>query len=223
MHFLKHNNKLTTCFMVITTLAMMTAPPNQRVHVTVTQELSFTGISEEDAKSNSDAITSDIALSLGVAQSDVSIISITEVDQRRRRRLLAKKLIIVYEVIVADATSASVLTSKMESPTFANELKSKVSTATGKAVTVTPRAPSVKITSSVPQDVTTQWHIPTHTHTTAAPNEHGGDSSRFCGAGTKMVNGKCIVAYSNMREMCEMAKHNDWGWDCQQLSQCAAP
>ena len=103
--------------------------------VFIKQELEFTGITKVEAESKKTEIEGDIAASLGIAASDVKIISITEVDVRRRR-LLAKKLIIVYEVGAKDDGAALAISDKMNSDAFADTLKTKVSTTTGKTISV---------------------------------------------------------------------------------------
>ena len=87
----------------------------------------------------------------------------------------------------------------------------------------TTRWGSVEMTTASyvpPRHVTTKWYVPAHTYTTAAPRV--GEGSRYCGVGTKMVGGKCVIAYSNLGEMCNLASQNDWGWDCKTLAQCTA-
>lgn len=108
--------------------------------VFIKQELEFTGITKVEAESKKTEIEGDIAASLGIAASDVKIISITEVDVRRRR-LLAKKLIIVYEVGAKDDGAALAISDKMNSDAFADTLKTKVSTTTGKTISVVAKKP----------------------------------------------------------------------------------
>jgi hypothetical protein len=60
----------------------------------------------------------------------------------------------------------------------------------------------------------------THIHTTTTRRPVG----EFCGEGTKLVNGKCVIAYTTVQEMCTMASahYNDWGWDCGHQADCVA-
>ena len=80
---------------------------------------------------NKDEIRDAIALALGVSQSNVKIISITEVAERRRkgrRALLVKKVIIEYEVTVVDDKSVTEVENKMTSSNFQTSLVEEVAT-----------------------------------------------------------------------------------------------
>ena len=59
----------------------------------------------------------------------------------------------------------------------------------------------------------------THIHATTTRSP----GSEFCGEGTKLVNGKCVIAYTGVNEMCAMAASAEWGWDCGHQADCAAP
>jgi len=135
--------------------------------VFIKQELEFTGITKVEAESKKTEIEGDIAASLGIAASDVKIISITEVDVRRRR-LLAKKLIIVYEVGAKDDGAALAISDKMNSDAFADTLKTKVSTTTGKTISVAAKKP---ILPSGLLTTTTATPIPPTTEASVAVDE----------------------------------------------------
>ena len=80
-----------------------------------------------------------------------------------------------------------------------------------------------------------QWHSTSAPHnnypnnnywhsTTSAPYDQSkNNDGSACGEGTKMEDGKCVINYSGLKEMCYMASKNDWGWTCKSLSQCPAP
>jgi hypothetical protein len=114
----------------------------------VTQNLEFTGLTKTEAEGKKTELQGDIAKSLGVSSTDVTIISITEVDVRRRRRLLAKKLVIVYEVKVKDEAAATALKTKMTSTEFKASIKTNVEATTGATVTVTAKTPVVADTTT---------------------------------------------------------------------------
>jgi hypothetical protein len=114
----------------------------------VTQNLEFTGLTLAEADGKKTELQGDIAKSLGVSSTDVTIISITEEDVRRRRRLLAKKLVIVYEVKVKDEAAATALKTKMTSTEFKASIKTNVEATTGKPVTVTAKTPVVADTTT---------------------------------------------------------------------------
>ena len=63
--------------------------------------------------------------------------------------------------------------------------------------------------------------------TTSAPSapydQSKNNDASACGEGTKMEDGKCVINYSGLKEMCYMASKNDWGWTCKSLSQCPTP
>jgi hypothetical protein len=121
--------------MIVTSLA---ATPKKIVK----QKLEFTGLTATQANGKKKELEGDIAKSLGVAASDVTIISIKEVDVRRRR-LLAKKLVIEYEVKAKDDTAANALKTKMTSTAFTDSVKTKVETTTGKTITVVAKQPEI--------------------------------------------------------------------------------
>jgi hypothetical protein len=114
----------------------------------VKQNLEFTGLTKAEADGKKTELEGDIAKSLGVSSTDVTIISITEVDVRRRRRLLAKKLVIVYEVKVKDEAAATALKTKMTSTEFKASIKTNVEATTGATVTVTAKTPVVADTTT---------------------------------------------------------------------------
>jgi hypothetical protein len=114
----------------------------------VKQNLEFTGLTKAEADGKKTELEGDIAQSLGVSSTDVTIISIKEVDARRRRRLLAKKLVIVYEVKVKDEAAATALKTKMTSTEFKASIKTNVEATTGKTVTVTAKTPVVTDTTT---------------------------------------------------------------------------
>merc|ERR1711907_18227 len=80
-----------------------------------------------------------------------------------------------------------------------------------------------------------QWHSTSAPHnnypnnnywhsTTSAPYDQSkNNDGSACAEGTKMEDGKCVINYSGLKEMCYMASKNDWGWTCKSLSQCPAP
>merc|ERR1719231_407435 len=129
-----------------TTKAAGTVTTTTKAAGTVTTTTKAAGTVTTTTKAVADGkkkeIEGDIAKSLGVAASDVTILSIKEVDARRRR-LLAKKLIIEYEVKAKDGAAADALKSKMKSSTFANSIKTKVSATTGKTISVVAKEPKV--------------------------------------------------------------------------------
>jgi hypothetical protein len=110
--------------------------------------LEFTGLTKTEADGKKTELEGDIARSLGVSATDVTIISITEVDVSRRRRLLAKKLVIVYEVKVKDEAAATSLKTKMTSDEFKASIKTNVEATTGATVTVTAKVPVVTDTTT---------------------------------------------------------------------------
>ncbi|MAJ97298.1 MAG: hypothetical protein CMI56_01615 [Parcubacteria group bacterium] len=60
--------------------------------------------------------------------------------------------------------------------------------------------------------------------TTSEPYDQSkSNDASACGVGTKMEDGKCVINYSGLKEMCYMASKNNWGWTCKALSQCSAP
>ena len=103
-------------------------------------------------------ITKNIADSLSVEESAVTITSIEETSGRRRRRLLSATVEIEYDVEVDDADAASALETKMTSATVKESVVDKVATTTSvpKAnIQVEQKAPETKA-AGVKLDVAVQ-------------------------------------------------------------------
>merc|ERR1719181_197746 len=81
----------------------------------VAQSLEFSGLTKAKVESKKTEITKNIADSLSVEVSAVTITSIEETSGRRRRRLLSGTVEIEYDVEVDDADAASALETKMTS------------------------------------------------------------------------------------------------------------
>jgi hypothetical protein len=124
----------------------------------VAQTLEFSGLTKDNVESSKADIKKDIADSLAVSETKVSITSIEEVGARRRRLLVSKTIVIDYDVEVADASAASSLESKMTDASVKNAVKGKVATSTGvseASITVTQESPTTKA-AGVKLDVAVQ-------------------------------------------------------------------
>ena len=153
--------------------------PTQKV---VKQTLQFTGLTKTVVESKKEEIKGDIATSLGVSTSDVTITSITEITATPlRRRLLMLSLtevVIEYEVNVADDAAASALKTTMASSTFTDTIVSSVATTTNvpmAIITVSASTPTTTFnfveasTATTQEATTTTTQAPTTTTTTQAP------------------------------------------------------
>merc|ERR1711871_774282 len=136
------NSVVATFAYSIAPTATTTVPPVAAPEKVVKQKLEFTGLTKAEADSKKQEIEGDIAKSLGVSASDVTILSIKEVDTRRRR-LLAKKLVIEYEVKAKDDAAANALKTKMKGTAFKDSVTTKVGATTGKTITVVAKDPVV--------------------------------------------------------------------------------
>jgi hypothetical protein len=96
----------------------------------VEQTLEFSGLTKANVESKKTEITKDIADSLSVEETSVTITSIEEKVGRRRRLLESKKIVIDYDVEVPDEAAASALETKMTSGTVMDTVVDKVATST---------------------------------------------------------------------------------------------
>merc|ERR1712178_516084 len=146
----------------------------------VAQSLEFSGLTKALVESKKTEITKNIAESLSVEESAVTITSIEETSGRRRRRLLSAT------VEVKDAAAASNLETKMTSAAVKESVVDKVAISTGvtkSKIQVEQKAPETKA-AGVKLDVAVQIDETTAAATKTKLETALGDKS---GVATKLV------------------------------------
>jgi hypothetical protein len=150
----------------------------------VAQSLEFSGLTKALVESKKTEITKNIADSLSVEESAVTITSIEETSGRRRRRLLSATVEIEYDVEVEDAAAASDLETKMTSATVRDAVVDKVATSTGVSnIQVEQNSPETKA-AGVKLDVAVQIDETTAAATKTKLETALGDKS---GVATKLA------------------------------------
>jgi hypothetical protein len=120
-----------------------TSTPTTPTPTIVKQTLELSGLTLSIAISKQAEITKSLAITLGIDEKNVEIISITEIDARRMRRLLAKILSIIYEVKVQNEKEAASLEKVMKSSSFESTLASSISNTMGTSVSITAKDPVI--------------------------------------------------------------------------------
>merc|ERR1712054_390494 len=152
----------------------------------VAQSLEFSGLTKALVESKKTEITKNIADSLSVEESAVTITSIEETSGRRRRRLLSATVEIEYDVEVKDAAAASDLETKMTSAAVKESVVDKVAISTGvtkSKIQVEQKAPETKA-AGVKLDVAVQIDETTAAATKTKLETALGDKS---GVATKLA------------------------------------